>query len=102
MNEPQRFCMQGLSRQELKTILNELFVFREHRSFYNLVSSVHGVIEQRVTKVLHMSPDLMSSSRFKSALHQRDIPEIFQKAIMCDRVATVISVGKCCGHSPVF
>src|SRR6267154_1206549 len=61
VNEPQGFSVKRLTGNDLKTIFDELFVLRENRSLQNLITPVEGIIEDRVTAVLHVCTNLGSA-----------------------------------------
>ena len=76
MNESERLGMKGLTRDNLKTVFDELFVFAEDGSLQDLVAAVRRIIEQRVTYMFHVGPYLVCASGFKPAFNNRNIPEV--------------------------
>ena len=77
--------MQALTRAKGKAVVYELFIFCETGSSQYIVSPVPLIVKQRMPDILHMYPNLVRTSGFKSALHQRNIPKSLENLIMSHR-----------------
>ena len=91
-----------LSRYELETVLDELLVFGKYRSFQDLVSTVRGVVKQRMAYVLHVRAYLMRATGLKPAFHDRYITQILQYAIVRDGMSAVFPIRKGCGDTAIL
>ena len=76
--------MKCLTWNHFKTVFHKLFVFCESRSSQYLVATVIVVVEQWMSDVFHVYPDLMGSSGFKSAFHQINIAKSLNHTVMCN------------------
>ena len=94
MRETQRLSMKRVTGTYREAIFNELFVFGEHRTLHNPITPIGIIIEQGMTYMLHMNPDLVCSAGFQFALHQRNVVEPFQYREMGDGFFAVIAVWK--------
>ena len=70
MYKSQGFCMQCLSGNDFKTILNKCPVFGKNSSFQNLIAAVGGIVKKRMPDIFHMRPDLVCPACFKIALQE--------------------------------
>lgn len=82
MHEAQRHGMQGLARTNVKAVVYKLFVFGKMSSFQYFVPPVAFVVEEHVADVFHVHTYLVRTPRFEDTLHQRDIAESLQYAIV--------------------
>ena len=76
MDEAQRFRVEGLAGNDLKTIFNKLFVFAEDGPFQHLVSAICCIVEQRMAYMFHVRPYLVGPARSETAFYDRDVAEI--------------------------
>src|ERR1700748_3425364 len=76
-----------------ETVVYELPVFTKKRSFLDFINSVSVIIEQGVTDMLHVHPDLVGPTRLQDALDQGDIAKSFQDFIVGNGFFSVISFG---------
>ena len=70
MNEPKRFGMQRLARNNFKAVIYKLFVFREHRALQYFIASVSSIVEQRVAYEFHVRPYLVRATCLEFAFQQ--------------------------------
>src|SRR6056297_3016075 len=84
--------MQCLSRKNIETVCNKLFVFCKSSASKDFITPIFIVIEDRVFQILEVDPDLMCSSGFKLAFHQGDIPQPFQNSVVCNGIFSLVSV----------
>ena len=82
MGKSQLFRMEGLSGQNLEAIFHELPVFGKGSPLQDLATSIIGIIEQRMSDMLHVNPDLVGPASLKPAFNQGDIPQLLQYFIM--------------------
>jgi hypothetical protein len=73
MREANGFGVQRMPWTDGETVLNKLFVFAEHRALDNFVAAIQLVIEQGMTDMLHMHPDLVRATGFQFALNDGNI-----------------------------
>ncbi len=85
--------MQCVSWADGKAVVDELPVFTEYGSFYDLIAAVCVVVEQRVSDVLHMDADLVRAACFEYALDEGDVSESFEHFIMGDGFFAVFAFG---------
>ena len=102
MPESQCPCMQGLSRKQVKTILNELFVLGKGGPTKDLVSSIFRIVEQGMPEMLKMHPYLMGASGFQGALHQVHVTQPFQHPEVRHRLLALVAIGEDMHLFPVF
>ena len=103
MYESQRPGMECLTRTYGKAVLYELLIFAELCAAQDLVPAITFVVEKRMADMLHVGTDLMGTSGFQPAFHERDIIEILQYAIVGDGMFPDSAVRwKYCHLHPVF
>src|SRR5215216_4069362 len=91
MNEAECLGMKRLPATNGETIFNKLFVFSEHSSFYNLITTIIIIIEKRVADIFHVYPYLVCSSCFQNAFDKCYIIETLQNFIVRYRVFTMVT-----------
>src|SRR5437762_9243983 len=74
-----------------KTIFHELPVFTEHGALHNFIPSINFIIENWMSQVFHMHPDLVSATGFEFTLYEGDISETFQHLVMSNGFFAIIS-----------
>lgn len=93
MYEAQGLGMQGTAVADIKTVVYKLLVFRINSAFQDFVTTIFPVVEQCVTNMLHVHPDLVGPAGFQNTFHQGNVIEPFQHFIMGDGMFTGFSVG---------
>lgn len=74
--------MEGVARQQSEALLHELLVLAVNGALQNFSATVFIVGKQRVPDVFHVYPDLVGAARFKLALHEADVVERLQGAVV--------------------
>src|ERR1700744_4537418 len=93
VREPQRPRMQRVPRAYLEAIIDKLLVLGGDRAFDDLVAAVGIVVEERVTRVLHVHTDLVGPPGLQLALDQSNIMKPLQHTKVRNRFLAVISFG---------
>ena len=101
MHKAQRLGMQCLTRTKLETVAHELAVFAEVSTLQYLIAAIDIVIEQDVSDVFHMHPDLVCTACLKITLYQRDIAQTFEHTIMGNGIFTNTLIGRHTHLQPV-
>ena len=76
--------MKSLTRTHLETVIYKLFILCEGGATQNLVATITGIIEKRMSLTEHVHSNLMCPSCLKHTFHESDISESLQNFIMCD------------------
>ena len=84
--------MEGLSRKQFETILNELTILGINCPLTDLGTIITAVIEERMADPVEMNSDLMSPSCLKTTLHNSNISKSFQNTIMRHSMLAMIPV----------
>ena len=82
MDEAEGLGMEGLTREKLEAVLDELPVLGVDGSLADLRTVIAAVIEERMTDPVEMNTDLMGTPCFKTAFHNGDITEALKDTIM--------------------
>src|SRR5688572_13686939 len=101
MYETNGCCMQCLSGDHFKTVLNELLVLGKRGTLQNFVPAIFIVVEDGMTDMLHVYPYLMRTPCFKFTPHQRNVSKSFDDLVMCYCMLAVIAVWKYIHDFPV-
>src|SRR5580692_4190000 len=91
MREAQCPGVEGMPGTDGEAIIDELLVLAEHSAFYDLVAPISVVVEQGMTDMLHMHPDLVGPARLQHTLYQGGIAESLQYAIVGDGFFAIVS-----------
>jgi len=94
MDEAECLGMEGLTREKLEAVLDELPVLGVDGSLADLRAVIAAVIEERMTDPVEMHTDLMSTSSLKTAFHNGDITESLKDAIMSHCMLSMITFRK--------
>ena len=62
MHKAQCLGMKGLTRAQLEAVVNELGIAGGTVTAQDLVAAIAGIVEQRVTDVLHVDTDLVGAA----------------------------------------
>ena len=74
--------MEGLPGENLKAIINELFVFAVDCPFADAVSSITHIAKEGVPDMFHMDPYLVGPACFQPALHKSNVAKTFHNPVM--------------------
>lgn len=86
----------------LETVFHELLIFGKCGSFQNFVTAIIVIVEQRVTNVTHVYPDLVCATGFQHTFHQVYIAQFFNHFVVRHRRLTIISFRENREYLPVF
>src|SRR5579872_229610 len=86
--------MQRLAGQESEAVVHKLLVAREYSALYYAVTTISGIIEKRVADVFHVHTYLVGTARLQPQLHQRDVVEPLQHAIVGDGILAIVAIRK--------
>lgn len=92
MHEAQRLGVESLARTKLETIADELLVLRVDSAFANLRTAIALIIEKRMSDIIHMDTNLMSTARLQTTLHYRHITETLQNLVMSDSMLALVTI----------
>ena len=93
MDKAQSLRMKGLPRTDIKTVADKLLVFGIDCSLADLRTAVAGIIEERMTDMVHMHPDLMSPAGLQAAFHHSHIAIAFKHTVMRDCMLAFVPFG---------
>ena len=94
--------MERLARQEAKTIVDKLLIFREGGTFKDLVASIGSIVEERMTNMLHMGSDLMRAACLQHTFDKRDITKRFDNTPMRDGIFSPFGIVSNMHHPTVM
>src|SRR5687768_9457624 len=94
--------MKGLPGDYFETVIYKLLVLCEGCSLNDLVASIHGIIEKRMSDVLHVRPYLMGTACLQFTFNQRNITQVAQQLIMGNRVPAHVSGRESYRYPSVF
>ena len=86
--------MQRLTRKHFDGSVGELRKLGQLRAVRRLVAAVDRVSHHRMTKMLHVGPNLVRPSGFEPAGHKGCEMKALEYFVVRDRVLPVLSVGK--------
>ena len=101
MDEAQRLGVQRLTRAEGEAVVDELLVFGVEGALQDPVAAVAGVVEERVSDVVHMDADLVRASGLQHAFHEGDVAQALQHAEVGDGVLSLRFVAADAEAQPV-
>ena len=90
MHETEGLGVESLARTQGETIVNELFILRVDSSLADLRAAVSGIVEQRMADIIHVDTDLVRTTGFQTAFHDRDIAETLDDPVMSDRMLALV------------
>ena len=76
--------MQGMSGYDFEAILHKMPVFGEDGAPQDLVPAVALIIENGMTDVFHMYPDLVGAAGFEPAFNETYISQFLQYFVLSD------------------
>ena len=94
MLEAQKAGVKGVAWHCFKTILDKLLILREGRTLQYLVATISLIVEEWVANILHVNTNLVRSTRFEAALHQRYIAVATQHFVVGNSVFALRAIGK--------
>ena len=101
MDEAECPGMEGLPRQELETVADELSVFGIYGTFPDFGAVIPFVVEQRMSDPVEMYPYLVCPAGLQPAFDNCHIAESFQYPVMCDGPLPPVPVGEYTEFHPV-
>ena len=84
--------MQSLTRKNLEAIFDKLLVFCKGCAFQNLVAAIFPVVEQRMSDMLEMNPNLMSATCFETAFHKVYISKSLEHSPMSYSLLAIVAI----------
>src|SRR5690348_11339043 len=93
MDEADGLGVPGLTGADGKAVVHELPVLTEHGPFDDLIAAIGFVVEEGMTDMLHVHPDLVGTAGFEDALYEGDIAEAFQDLIVGDGFLAMFPFG---------
>src|SRR5688572_20370880 len=102
MYKSQTLCMQCLSWDNSEAVFNKLFILGEYSSFQYLITTIHGIVKERMSKMFHVGANLMGTTRFQLTFNQLNISQILKNLVVCNGMSSHISFWKGGCHSSIF
>ena len=90
--KPERLGMEGLAWTYLKTIVNELHILARVVATQHHVAAIPGIVEQRVTDMLHVHAYLVCAPGFELAPHHRHMRQVFERVEVRHRMFVSLSM----------
>ena len=94
VHETERLGVKRLAWTHLKAVVNELRVVARCVASQHFVAAVAGIVEKRVTDMLHVHTNLVGAARFELASHHSHMREVFERMVVGDGVLAVLTIGE--------
>ena len=94
VDKAQSLGVEGLAREKLEAVLDELTVFRVYRSLADLRTVVALVVEERVADPVEMDTDLMGTAGLQTTFDNCHISESFEDPVVGHRMLSMVTFRK--------